>query len=114
MARVVLVVDDDPLVLDVTASMLEDFGSKVLTAANGNEALKKLSNDHLIEILITDLNMPGMSGYELVEKAKEVREELKVIAMSGREPNGSGLPIIQKPFLSEDLKRVMAQHTGLC
>ena len=68
----------------------------------------------IVEILITDLNMPGMSGYELVEKAKELREELKVIAMSGREPNGSGLPIIQKPFLSEDLKRVMAQHTGLC
>lgn len=114
MARVVLVVDDDPLVLVVTASMLEDFGCEVITAASGNEALEKLSKERLVEILITDLNMPGMSGYELVEKAKELREELKVIAMSGREPNGSGLPIIQKPFLSEDLKRVMAQHTGLC
>ena len=114
MARVVLVVDDDPLVLDVTASMLEDFGCEVITAASGNQALEKLSNDRLIEILITDLNMPGMSGYELVERAKGIREKLKVIAMSGREHDRSDLPLIQKPFLSRDLKRVMAQHTGLC
>lgn len=70
--------------------------------------------DRRIEVLITDLNMPGMSGYELAERAKGIHERLKVIVLSGREQNGGGLPLIRKPFLAKDLKRVMAQHTGLC
>jgi hypothetical protein len=54
-----------------------------------------------------------MDGYELAEKAKRVREGLKVIALSGREQDASGLPLIRKPFLTQDLKAVMAQHRAL-
>jgi two-component system cell cycle response regulator CpdR len=114
LARLVLVVDDEPLVLAITASMLEDLGCEVVTATNAPEALATLSADPRVEILITDINMPGMDGYELVEKAKRVREELAVILLSGREPDGSGFPLIRKPFSESDLKRTMAQHTGLC
>ena len=114
MPRVVLVVDDEPLILDVTASMLEDLGCEVVTAASGNDALQKLSLDRRIEILITDLNMPGMGGYELAERAKRMRERLKVIVLSGREKDGNRFPFVRKPFLAEDLKRTMEQHTGLC
>ena len=114
MSRVVLVVDDDPLVLDVTASMLEDLGCEVVTAHGGSDALSKLSADDRIEILITDINMPGMDGYELAEKASDMREGLKVIVLSGRPPAGGGFPLIQKPFSEGDLRRTMAQHTGLC
>ena len=94
--------------------MLEDLGCEVITAANGNDALHKLSMDGRIEILITDINMPGMDGYELTERAKRLREGLKVILLSGREQAGSGLLLIRKPFLAQDLERTMAQHTGLC
>jgi two-component system cell cycle response regulator CpdR len=114
LARLVLVVDDEPLVLAITASMLEDLGCEVVTATNAPEALATLSADPRVEILITDINMPGMDGYELVEKAKRVREELAVILLSGREPVGSGFPLFRKPFSESDLKRTMAQHTGLC
>jgi two-component system cell cycle response regulator CpdR len=113
-SRVVLVVDDEAMVLDVTASMLEDLGCEVVTARGGNDALRKLSTDSRIEVLITDINMPGMDGYELAEKARRMREGLKVIVLSGHAHNGRGFPFIRKPFLESDLKRTMAQHTGLC
>jgi hypothetical protein len=49
-----------------------------------------------------------------VDAAKQIREGLKVIAVSGQESNGSGIPVVRKPFIQEDPRRVMAQHTGLC
>jgi two-component system, cell cycle response regulator CpdR len=113
-SRVVLVVDDEPLVLDVTASMLEDLGCEAITATDGQEALEKLADHPHIDVLITDINMPGMDGYELAERAKQMREGLKVIALSGREQNSKGLPFIRKPFLASDLRRTMAEHAGLC
>ena len=113
MARTVLVVDDEPMVLDVTASMLEDLGCDVVTATNGVAALDMLARDSRITILITDINMPGMSGYELAERARRSRPGLQVILLSGREA-GHGFPLIRKPFLQEDLKRTMQNTTGLC
>jgi CheY-like chemotaxis protein len=65
-------------------------------------------------VLITDINMPGMGGYELAERAKLVRNDLQVILLSGRESDGRGLPLIRKPFLEADLKRVMIRTTGPC
>ena len=114
MSRVVLVVDDEPMVSDVTATMLEDLGCEIVTARGGNDALSKLCADDRIEILITDINMPGMDGYELAEKAARMREGLNVIVLSGRPHTRGGFPLIQKPFSEGDLGRTMAQHTGLC
>jgi CheY-like chemotaxis protein len=113
-SRIILVVDDEPLVRETTVSMLEDLGCEVLGAANATEALTKLSADRRIEVLITDINMPGMNGYALAEAAMLMRERLKVIVLSGQEGDGHGFPLIRKPFLSQDLRRTMAQHTGLC
>jgi CheY-like chemotaxis protein len=113
-SQLVLVVDDEPLVLDVTAFMLEELGCEVVTAADAKDALRHLSLNERIEILITDINMPGMNGFELAERARRMRAGLKVIVLSGRESNSSGFPFIRKPFLEKDLKRTMAQYTGLC
>jgi two-component system cell cycle response regulator CpdR len=114
MARTVLVVDDEPLVLDLTASMLEDMGCDVVTATNGAEALNMLASDHHITILITDINMPGMSGYELAVQAQSSRPGLQVLLLSGLETGGHGFPLIRKPFLQDDLRRTMQNTTGLC
>jgi CheY-like chemotaxis protein len=114
MSRVVLVVDDDPLVLDVTTHMLEDLGCDVVTAGSGREALALLSDNRQIEVLITDLNMPEMDGYELADQAARRRPDLRIPLLSGREGDGHGLPILRKPFLEDDLARTMSQTTGLC
>jgi two-component system, cell cycle response regulator CpdR len=94
--------------------MLEDLGCEVVTAADASEALHCLENNRRIEALITDINMPGMNGYDLADRAQELHKELKVIVLSGRECDGRGHPLIRKPFLQADLVRAMKHTTGLC
>jgi CheY-like chemotaxis protein len=62
----------------------------------------------------TDINMPGMDGYELAETAVQRRSHLKVILLSGKEYNTHGFPLIRKPFMRSDLERTMAANTDLC
>ena len=114
MARTVLVVDDDPLVLEVTAAMLDNLGCEAVTASTGKQALELLEAHQRIEILITDINMPVMGGYELVERAKRLRKRLQVILLSGRETDGHGYPFVRKPFRERDLAHTMKLTTGLC
>jgi len=110
LARKVLVVDDEPMVLDVIAQMLEELGCEVVMTTDPRLALDLLAGDERLEILITDINMPEMSGYELAEKAQRARK----IVLSGRETEPHGFPMIRKPFLQEDLARTMEHTTGLC
>ena len=113
MSHTVLIVDDDPGVLDVIASMLEDIGCNVITANSGAEALDKLRRVEEISILITDINMPGMDGHELAERATRLRPGLKVLQLSGRERRRDAFPMIRKPFSEDELVRVMQQTTGV-
>jgi two-component system cell cycle response regulator CpdR len=114
MPRSVLVVDDDPTVLEVLADMLDDLGCDVISAGSGADALDQLKLNERISILITDINMPGMDGHELTELAKRIRPELKVLQLSGREPRRGGYPMIRKPFTEEDLANTMERTTGRC
>ena len=112
MSRTVLVVDDDPHVLEVIAGMLEDLGCNVITARSGLEALDQLRRNQRIAILITDINMPGMDGHELAERATNISPELQVLQLSGRERRRDGFPMIRKPFSQEDLAITMQRTTG--
>jgi chemotaxis response regulator CheB len=70
MSRVVLVVDDALSVLEVTTMMVENLGCIVLAASSGKDALEMLSKRHL-DILIADIDMPGMKGTDLAQQATE-------------------------------------------
>jgi CheY-like chemotaxis protein len=108
----VLVVEDEALILGLTESWLEDLGCEVETALNGDQAVAKLRGELGVDLLITDVNMPGMSGYELAERARRIRHGLKIILLSGAEIDPHGLPLIRKPFLQSDLRRVVATTMG--
>ena len=70
--------------------------------------LAKLGNDRHIEVLFTDVNMSGISGYQLAARAKEIRPELKIILLFGAEVDPHGWPLVRKPFLQSDLMRAMS------
>lgn len=78
----VLVVDDDPLVLETTAAIVRSFGYSVRTAEDGFAALKIL-REVLPDIILSDLRMPGMSGFELLSIVRRRFPHIPTIAISG-------------------------------
>jgi signal transduction histidine kinase/CheY-like chemotaxis protein len=85
----ILVVDDDPAVRLVTVAVLRDLGYPVRDAGGGREGLALLRRDVGINVLLTDVAMPGMNGAELARQAAEMRPELIILFMSGyAEPEG--------------------------
>ena len=103
----VLVVDDESLVLTMAETILSEFGYKVLTAGSGQAALALLARpDVKVDMLITDLVMPGMGGRELVEQIRRAAVRLPVLCMSGYvlpAENQAGADYLQKPFTSKQL-----------
>ena len=79
----VLVVDDDPEVLEVAVMACEDMGLTVLSAEDGAGALEILRDNPEVELLLTDIGMPNMTGWELAHAAKQKYPDLKVIYTSG-------------------------------
>ncbi|MFZ3325756.1 MAG: response regulator, partial [Methylocella sp.] len=102
----VLLVDDDPKVADTTASMLQCLGHQVLVASSGTEALKILQGDSTIDLVITDHAMPHMTGSELADQIRGIRNLPIILATGYAElplPEESGLPRLCKPYCLEDL-----------
>ncbi len=74
MARPILLVDDDELVLQTMGMLLESKGYEVETARNGLEALHKVE-EREFALVISDIRMPGMDGIEVVKRLREINEE---------------------------------------
>jgi CheY-like chemotaxis protein len=82
----VLLVEDEPLIGDATAQALEEQGFAVETVLTGDEAVRRLAASAPIDLLFTDLYLPGsMDGAALARRARELRPDLPVIYTSGRQ-----------------------------
>ena len=103
-AKTVLIVDDDPVNLLLGATILKKSGCISLRAAGPNQAIALFEQYGLvIDLLITDVNMPGMSGYELGEYLRRRNPRLPVLCMSAgsvKDALPTGFSFIQKPFTS--------------
>jgi PAS domain S-box-containing protein len=112
MAEYVLLVEDDPNVLALGIEMLTELGYRVKTASDGAGALELLRRDGPIDLLFTDVVMPGgYTGVQLALEARKLRPGIKVLLTSGytgealarHQTDRADLPLIEKPYRQADL-----------
>jgi len=115
----ILVAEDEAMLRLITVEVLQDAGFEVFEAADGAEALDVLKANPMIELLVSDIKMPRMDGYALVEAGLAFRPELKVVLMTGysQEPPPAiqrirDIQILRKPFNLERLCALAAQMTA--
>jgi two-component system, cell cycle sensor histidine kinase and response regulator CckA len=110
-AATILLADDEPMIRDMAARALRRDGFDVLTAASGDEALRVARESHgRIDLLVTDLVMPEMSGIELARRLSAQIPGLRVLFMSGygdaalpASDQGASASFLPKPFTPSEL-----------
>jgi PAS domain S-box-containing protein len=113
----VLVVEDDEGVREYVVNALGHFGYRVLSAANGRDALELLAGHADIALLLTDVGLPGMNGRQLAEQARQRFPGLKVVFMTAYARNAishhgrldPGIELLAKPFTVEVLARKLRE-----
>lgn len=116
---VVLIVDDDDQVLDISEKILTSLGYQVIPATNGDAALEIIRYYRQIDLLMTDIVMPGsLDGWQLAHRAKQLRPELGVIYTTGYTHRpvpdegqfGYG-PLLPKPWRADRLMSIIGRRT---
>jgi PAS domain S-box-containing protein len=113
----ILVVEDQEAVRMVACGFLEDFGYEIVEAGDGFEALSKLQEHDDVDLMFSDVVMPGgMNGFDLAQAAQSLKPELKIVHTSGYpkgamvhqdEPRFREGYIIMKPYRREDLQKII-------
>ena len=116
-----LVVEDEAAIREMLREELTGAGYQVVALANGGEALMTLQSDQKIDLLVTDVGLPGgLNGWQVADAARVVRPQLKVIFITGYADAGvvgnvqlpAGMALVTKPFVFEDLLRGIASLDG--
>jgi two-component system cell cycle response regulator CpdR len=103
----VLIVDDDENVLEITTEFVQRLGYNAVVASNGTDALNILRRNQDVTVLFSDINMPGMDGEELAGAAVAVRPGLRVILTSGARRSTIAAAFVPKPYRAADLVDVL-------
>ena len=108
----VLLVEDNLQVRHFAEDLLRDLGCEVVSAASGEEALSLL-REHPIDLVLSDIVMPGLSGIELAERIRSLHADLPIVLATGYSEQAAQsrqrLPIVLKPYSAKDLNEAMAQ-----
>ncbi len=107
----VLVIEDEAAVRDLVVDVLEELGYRAIEAADGPAGLAILQSKVRLDLLITDIGLPGLNGRQVVDAARQQRPDLKVLFMTGYAENAAvangflepGMEMITKPFAVEAL-----------
>ena len=111
--RRVMVVDDDPMMMEVLVRILRRENYELMAASSGAEALEKAAAlADPLELLITDCAMPGMKGYELAQRMRERYPNVRVLYQTGfsdvlfenKVPLDEGASFLEKPFTARGLR----------
>ncbi len=123
-SETILVVDDEPALLELIRVVLRINGYRVLEASSGRDALRLIESSPVpIHLLLTDVRMPGMNGRELAERAQQCTPGIKVLLISGYTEeadfydwaSAAGVVFLPKPFNVEDLERTVRETLdGYC
>lgn len=114
----VLLIEDEPLVLQVNEALLKRLGYKVITAVNGREANQKIADPEILfDVILLDVKLPDMDGLTIFPVAKSLRPGTKVVVCSGYALNGPTQALldvgadgfIQKPFSAEKLAEKLSE-----
>jgi PAS domain S-box-containing protein len=117
----VLVIEDEPVVRGVILEMLAEQGYQALEAVDGPSGLKILHSDQPVDLLVTDVGLPGMNGRQVADQARETRPELKILFITGYAESVAisdgflqpGMEMITKPFELDHLAgRIRTMITG--
>ena len=112
----VLVVDDEPEVVAIASEILQDNGYRVLMACTPARALDVLEHEPGIELLFTDIVMPGMSGFELARQAQALQPALRVLYTSGyvrdAPPTLGSARLLAKPWRATQLEDEVRSALG--
>lgn len=112
----VLLAEDEVMLRIIAVEMLEDAGFEVFEAGDGVEALELLKAHPEISLLVSDIKMPRMDGYALVEAGLQFKPDLKVLLMTGYSQDPpphilkvAGIQTLHKPFSLEKLCALAAE-----
>ncbi|MBI3914532.1 MAG: response regulator [Chloroflexi bacterium] len=116
----ILIIDDEPTIRDVVAKFLAFRGHRVIVAGGGAEGVARFK-ENAFDLVVTDLGMPGMSGWDVAREIKKVKPKVLVVLMTGwsadldsRKVKESGVDrVVHKPFQVDDVLDLIGEAVAL-